>query len=119
MKAIFSSLFRWLDQLRRILVNMLFVLILFIFIAALLAERPGVPDHAALVVNPTGKIVEELALPSTETLPLQMGFASHHQTRLHDLIHSIELAAADNRIRLMVLKLEGMDRTALPKLQEF
>jgi protease-4 len=118
MKAIISSLFRWLDQLRRILVNMLFVLILFIFIAALLAEQPGVPDQAALIVNPTGKIVEELALPSTETLPLQMGLASSHQTRLHDLIYSIKLATTDDRIRLMVLKLDGMDRTALPKLQE-
>ncbi len=118
MKIIFSSLFRWLDQLRRILVNILFVLILFIIIAALLAERAGVPDHAALIVNPTGKIVEELELPSTEILPLQMGLASGHQTRLHDLIHSIKLAATDERIRLMVLKLDGMDRTALPKLQE-
>ncbi len=118
MKAIISSLFHWLDQLRRILVNMLFVLILFVIIAALLTEQPGVPDHAALVVNPTGKIVEELELPSTEILPLQMGLASRHQTRLHDLIHSMELAATDERIRLMVLKLDGMDHTSLPQLQE-
>jgi protease-4 len=118
MKIIFSSLFRWLDQLRRLLINTLFVLVMFIIIVALLAEQPGIPDRAALVVNPTGEIVEELTLPSAETLPLQMGLASHHQTRLHDLIHSIELAATDDRIRLMVLKLDGMDRTSLPKLQE-
>jgi len=118
MKLMFSSLFRWLDQLRRILINTLFVLIMFIIVAALLAEQPGIPDRAALIVNPTGEFVEELTLPSAESLPLQMGLASHHQTRLHDLIHSIKLAATDERIRLMVLKLDGMDRTSLPKLQE-
>lgn len=118
MKIIFSSLFRWLDQLRRILVNIFFVLILFIFIAVLMAEQPGIPDSAALVVNPTGSIVEELALPSTESLPLQMGLTTQQQTRLHDLIRSIELAATDDRIRLMILKLDGMDRTSLAKLQE-
>jgi len=118
MKAIISTLFRWLDQLRRILANALFILIILIFVVVLLTERPGVPDHAALVINPTGDIVEELALPSAETLPLQMGLASRHQTRLHDLIRSIERAATDDRIRLMVLKLDEMDRTSLPKLQE-
>jgi len=118
MKLMFSSLFRWLDQLRRILINTLFVLIMFIIVAALLAEQPGIPDRAALIVNPTGEIVEELTLPSTEILPLQLGLSSRYQTGLHDLIHSIELAATDDRIRLMVLKLDGMDRTSLPKLQE-
>ena len=118
MKVIFSSMFRWIDQLRRILLNTLFVLILLILMMALLARSPGVPDQAALIVNPTGAIVEEVALPSAEMLPLQMGLASSHQTRLHDLTRSIKLATTDKRIRLMVLKLDGMDRTALPKLQE-
>ncbi len=118
MKTFFSALFRWLDRLRRIFINALFVLLLLIVVVAFIAGRPGVPDGAALVVNPKGSIVEELSLPASEALPLQIGLASSRQTRLHDLLRSIEFAAADDRIGLMILRLDEMDRTSLAKLQE-
>lgn len=117
MKAFFSTLLRWLDGLRRFIINGLFALILLLFVVALLAERPQVPDNAALIVNPGGAVVEELELPTSESLLSRMQVASQ-QTRLHDLIHSIRTAASDKRIRLLVLRLDEMEHTSLSKLQE-
>ena len=118
MKTFFSTLFHWLDGLRRILINLFFLLVLSLIIVAMMAERPTVPEQAALIVNPTGMIVEELEMPSSDSLLSRIEMASAHQTQMHDLIQAIRSAARDNRIRLMVLKLDEMDAAALPKLQE-
>jgi len=72
MKRFFSTLFRWLGRLRSVLVNGIFILLLLLFAAAFFAEQPEVPDDAALIFNPSGSIVEEMALPSTSALPLNL-----------------------------------------------
>ncbi|MDQ6992169.1 MAG: signal peptide peptidase SppA [Mariprofundus sp.] len=117
MKQFFSRLFRWLEGLRRILVNSLFVIIIFAYGFLLLGMQPEVPDRAALVVNPTGQIVEELETPSAMALPLSGGVATS-QTSVHDLVAVIRQAASDERIHLMVLKLDEMGHSSLPLLQE-
>ncbi|MDQ6982928.1 MAG: signal peptide peptidase SppA [Mariprofundus sp.] len=116
MKRFFSTLLRWLERLRNILINAVFILLLLLTVGVFFAERPSVPDNAALIINPTGSIVEELALPSTSAIPLN--FSAPNQTRLHDLISVIKHAATDDHIKLIVLKLDEMGKTSLPKLQE-
>jgi len=113
MKTMIVTLFRWLDRCRRILVNGLFVLLLVLFAGALFEEQVHVPDDAVLIVNPVGAIVEELALPESA-----LTISAPHQTLLRDLVTAIQRAAADERIQLMVLKLDDMDKTSLAKLQE-
>jgi len=118
MKKFFSTLMTWLDRLRRILINGFFVLFLLIFIVAITADQASVPDDAALVINPVGKIVEELELPSPALIPSGLNVSAPNQTRLHDLVATIRYAANDPRIRLIVLELDQMEATSLPKLQE-
>jgi len=115
MKRFFSALMRWLGRLRNLLVNGIFILLLLLFAAAFFAEQPQVPDDAALIFNPSGSIVEEMALPSTSALPLNL--SAPNQTQLRDLITVLKRASDDDRIRLMVLKLGDMGKTSLPKLQ--
>ncbi|EAU55300.1 signal peptide peptidase SppA [Mariprofundus ferrooxydans] len=117
MKIFFRGLLRWIDRLRRIVVNGLFLLVIMVFVAVMLTAHPKVPDQAALVLDPHGQIVEELELPSPLTMSLT-GAAPMGQTRLHDLTAAIRDAAGDKRIRLMVLKLDDMSRSSLPVLQE-
>jgi len=118
MKKFFSTLMTWLDRLRRVLVNGLFIVFLLIFILALTSSQPGIPEDAALVINPTGRIVEELELPSPALVPSGLNVSAPNQTRLHDLVATIRYAANDPRIRLIVLQLDQMGATSLPKLQE-
>ncbi len=106
---------RWLARLRSLVVNGLFLMFLLLLAAAFFSEQPHVPENAALVLNPVGPVVEELALPSTSGLPLT--FSPTKQTQLRDLVAVIHHAAADARIHLMVLKLDEMGKTSLPILQ--
>ncbi len=115
MKRFFSILFKGLGRLRNFLANGIFILLLLLFAAAFFAEQPSVPDNAALLINPSGSIVEELALPSTSGLPLNI--SAPDQTQLRDLLSVIKRATDDTRIRLMVLKLDEMGKTSLPTLQ--
>ena len=59
--SFFTRLLRGLDGLRRFLVNVLFFGLLAGLVIASLGGRPKVPDGAALVLNPRGTIVEQLA----------------------------------------------------------
>jgi len=118
MKRFFSTLMTWLDRIRRILVNGLFIVFLLIFILAISTSQTQVPDDAVLIINPIGKIVEELELPSPALLPSGLNVSAPNQTHLHDLVTAIRHAANDPRIRLIVLQLDQMAATSLPKLQE-
>jgi len=118
MRKFFSTLMTWLDRLRRILVNGLFVLFVLLFIVAIFSEQSQMPESGALVLNPKGAIVEELDFAAPSLLPLQSSFGAPEQTRLHDLLRVVRHATDDERIRMMVLKLDGMGGVALPKLQE-
>jgi len=117
MKTFFATLFRWLDRIRRIVINGLFALILLLIIVALFAERPQVPDNAALIIDPEGSIVEETEYPDAASIPFDFGIASPHQTQLHDLIRSIGHAAGDDHIRMLVLKLDQMQTVPLERMQ--
>lgn len=115
MKSFFSTLGRWLGRLRNILLNAIFILSLLMIAAIFFAEQPAVPDDAALILNPTGTVVEEMALPTTSGLPLSI--SAPEQTQLRDLVTVIRRAANDSRIRLIVLKLDEMGKSSMPVLQ--
>jgi len=118
MKQFFSALFRWLGRIRNFLINGMFIIFLLLFVSAIFSAQPEVPDSAALVIDPHGQIVEELELPASGSLPFDFSFTTPNQTNLHDLVGVIQHAAHDDRIRLLVLKLNDMEKTSLPKLQE-
>ncbi len=118
MKQFFSTLFSWLGRLRNFIINGLFLVFLLVFISAIFTGQPEVPANAALVIDPRGQIVEELELPAPGAMPFDFSFSAPNQTNLHELIEVIQHAAVDDRIRLLVLKLNDMEKTSLPKLQE-
>lgn len=115
---IIRFLWRALNVVAR-LVQITILLAIVIVVIASLAERGiEVPDSAALVVAPTGALVEQL-----EASPLERAFAEArgmrmNQTLVHDLTESLQLAADDDRIKGVVLMLDEMDDAGLAKLQE-
>lgn len=118
MKQFFSTLFRWIGQLRNFLINGIFIVFLLLIISAIFTSQSEVPESAALIIDPHGQIVEELELPAPGSLPFDFSFSAPNQTNLHDLVEVILHAASDERIRVLILKLEDMEKTSLPKLQE-
>jgi len=109
-----SKLLRILDNARRVFVGLAFLLMIVVFIVAINAARPSVPDQAVLVLDPKGPLVEELAAPGAG---FPFGFPAVEQARMRDLVRAIHAARDDKRIRMLLLDLKDMDRTSLTKLQ--
>ncbi len=121
MRAIWSVLKGiWfaLDGLRRVLHLVLLLFLFGILLAASQSELPYVPDSAALVLKPEGRLVEELSGD-----PLDRAFSratgdDHGQTRIRDLIDVVDQARDDDRIQALVLDLDGLEGAGLPILQD-
>jgi protease-4 len=102
--------------LRRIVGNLLFLLLIIFFIAIVFFDRgEEVPDGAALILSPKGNIVEQ----QTQSMLASdlFGDAAREETLLKDVIDVIEFAKEDERIEVMVLDLRKMEKAGMSKLQ--
>lgn len=115
---ILGGIARWLDRLRRTL-HLAFMLLILVFLVVLLSPSlPVVPPSAALVLRPEGALVDELSGdPLQRALAIAQGLA-FGETLLADLIEAVRTAAEDERIRMLVLDLDGLSASGLSKLQE-
>lgn len=113
-----ASVFRGVDLARRLVVNVLFLLVLLLLLVMVQDPAPLVPETAALVVRPQGNIVEQLSGdPIARALAVAQD-ADEPETLLKDLIDAIEAAKDDDRIKAMLLDLNYMGGAGLSKLQE-
>ena len=107
-----------LDGLRKVLH---LVLLLFIFGALLAASQtmlPIIPRSAALVLAPQGRIVEEMHGDPLERALAEASGDMREETLLRDLVDVVDHARDDERIRALVLDLDGLERAGLPALQD-
>ncbi len=109
------TLYRWI---RSFSLNLLFIIVLISLIGALFSSNQlSIPDGAALVITPSGTIVEEKVSVSTLG-DLVSGGASVDETLLQDLLDGIEIAGRDESISSIVLRLDYLQGAALSKLQD-
>ncbi|MCC5794417.1 MAG: signal peptide peptidase SppA [Chromatiales bacterium] len=113
-----KALWRGLDTLRRILHLVLLLPLFVLFLAALIGDRQPLPDRAALVLSPTGLLVEQLEGDPFDRALQEFQGSAPRQTLLRDVLESLELAAADDRIGLVVLSLDQVQGGGLSKLQQ-
>jgi protease IV len=81
-------------------------------IGALHSSVPHIPEQAALVVAPTGTLVEQLSGDPLTRAVAQARGQEHAETLLWDLTDAIRAAAKDSRIRVLVLNFDQMDGVA-------
>jgi protease-4 len=115
---IIYGIWRGLDVLRRFLHLVVLLAIFGVVIGALRQAAPRVPEKAALVVRPSGDLVEQL---SGE--PLARAFSEAQgggtpQTLLWDLTTAIRAAAGDPRISVLLIDTDDMDSAGQVKLEE-
>jgi protease IV len=104
---------RGLTVARTFTANLLFVLFV-VFVIALLVSGGGVisvPEHGALVLAPTGTIVEQVS-QSSPFEALIGGEEVAGETRLQDLLDALDGAAKDARIAVVVLDLDELTGAA-------
>ncbi len=108
MKGFFKGIGRGIDLLRTILGRLFFLLILGFILFAVFSgpARVTVPDTAALVLAPSGAIVETRGEPDLTTMLL--GGAAIQNTLLQDLLDALDRAATDPRITSLVLHLDEL-----------
>ena len=121
MKGFFKGIGRGIDLLRTILGRLFFLLILGFILFAVFSgpARVTVPDTAALVLAPSGAIVETRGEPDLTTMLL--GGAAIQNTLLQDLLDALDRAATDPRITSLVLHLDellGISPAHLETLEE-
>jgi protease-4 len=112
------GIWRGLDVLRRCLHLLLLLALLGIVIGALRQSTPRVPDKAALVVRPSGDIVEQLSGEPIERALNEAQGEGVPQTLLWDLTTAIRTAAADPRIPVLVIDTDDMGSVGQAKLEE-
>ncbi|HEY3809544.1 MAG TPA: signal peptide peptidase SppA [Steroidobacteraceae bacterium] len=119
MGSFFRAVWRGLDALRRFLSLLVLLALLGIVIGALRqGGTPRVPDKAALVVRPSGDIVEQLSGEPFERAIDEAQGSGEPQTLLWDLTTAIRAAASDSRIAALFIDTDDMDRTGQVKLEE-
>ena len=111
MTRLFSLLWRGLDAIRRVTLNLMFVLGLVLVVAAFIAlsgEGVHVPNGGALLIAPEGELVEQRSYVSAANLLFAPSLPA--QTEVSDVIDAIRIAADDPRIKLLVLDLRQIGR---------
>ena len=112
------GIWRGLDVLRRCLHLLLLLALFGIVIGALRQSTPRIPDKAALVVRPSGDIVEQLSGEPIERALNEAQGQGVPQTLLWDLTTAIRTAAADARIPVLVIDTDDMGSVGQAKLEE-
>ena len=122
-KRTFSSLWRVLTLTRSVVVNLVFFILLFGFIAVISSgdEQIQVPEKTALVLNLVGDVVEQ----KREVDPMEAFLSEAMEQKddnpevlLSDILDVIGKAKNDDRVEILVLQLQGLNRTGLTKLQD-
>ncbi|MDP2323865.1 MAG: signal peptide peptidase SppA [Gammaproteobacteria bacterium] len=106
-----------LNTLRRVLHLILLVGLLIIVLAGVVGRPVAVPSSAALIINPTGMLVEQLEGSPLDRVLADFNDQEPPQTLLREVTTSLERAAEDDRIKVVVLDLDGLEGGGLAKLQ--
>jgi protease-4 len=117
-RSILTGIWRGLDGLRKILHLILLIVIFGAIAWAVSSSMPGVSDHTALVVQPQGRLVEQLSGDPVQRAVENARGQQRQETLLWDLVAAIRGAATDNRIRVLVLDLDQMEGAGQPMLEE-
>jgi protease-4 len=113
----FRAVWTGVDGVRKLLHLVLLLFIFSIVVGALSATAPKLPHKAALVIRPVGELVEQLqGNPYDRAIAELLGEASQ-ETLMQDLIDGLAYAKDDERIKAVVLELDGLGNAGLSKLR--
>jgi protease-4 len=117
-RSFFAGLWRGLDGLRKFLHLIVLLVIFGTALGVLLSGSGRIPSRAALLIEPDGRLVEQLSGdPFTRAVEAARG-DRRHETLLWDLTDSIRAAANDRRIPAIALDLDKFEGGTQPSLEE-
>lgn len=110
---------RTVDLSRRLLVNLLFLLVIFVVIALLMEDKPvALAERTVLVVSPVGNIVEQYTRSPMDQFTDRLFDREVPETRLRDIIDAIAKAKRDPKIDRLLIWPDGVLSVGVSQLQE-
>jgi protease-4 len=119
LRRLFGGLWNGLDFTRRLVVNLVFLLILVLVISAMFGGGDkALKEKTTLVLSPKGEIVEQYSgSPGDVALSKALG-EEVPQTQLRDILKVLEEAAKDDNIVQVMLKLDSFGGAGVSTLRE-
>jgi len=117
---IFKKIWQFFSGLMRALQVLIFFGFILIFVMIFRDKSDGgfsIPDSAALIISPSGMLVEQVAGEPLELALLRIQNAGQAQTVVRDVVDSLRIAAEDDRIKLVVLLPQLLQGGGLSKQQ--
>ncbi|HEY6943274.1 signal peptide peptidase SppA [Dokdonella sp.] len=117
-RRFFRGLWDALNFTRRLVFNLVFLLVLLAFFGAFFASRPLLAPRTALVLDPSGAIVEQYSTDPTQRALASVAGNESPEVQLRDLLRAIDAAAKDSRIERIVLIPDEITRIGLATARE-
>ncbi len=112
------SVWHGLDVFRRVLHLVFLLLLLAIGWAALRGSVPRLPERGALVLHPSGQVVEQLAGEPLERALNEAQGQGSPETLLWDMTRAIRSAAQDGRVGALLIETDDLEGAGQAKLEE-
>ena len=117
-RRFFGAIWHGLDGLRKLLHLFLLLFVFLLFFGALSGGPPQlIPQKAALVVQPIGQLVEQIAGDPFDRAVGELFDDQPPQTLVTDVVEAFRLASTDDRIEVVHLELSALGGAGLSKLQ--
>ncbi len=116
----FAGLWGAMNFTRRLVFNVIFFGLLFVFLAVLGAGDRSKPllDRTTLVIAPEGALVEQFSSdPASRALNKALG-SKGGEVQLRDLLRALDAARTDKRIERVVLRLDQLQTSGLASMRE-
>jgi len=116
---LFSFVWHLLDGARKVTVNLLFLLVVFIIVAMVFSQGPALlHDRSVLVFTLSGPVVEQNSGSLSARLRDDLGGRFHDGVQLRDVLTVLDAAARDPKIERVLLRLDEFTGAGLPTLRE-
>ncbi|MDH3613827.1 MAG: signal peptide peptidase SppA [Gammaproteobacteria bacterium] len=114
----FSAVWSGADGVRKVLHLILLLVIFMVFFGAMSDVPRGLPDKAALVIQPVGFLVEQIEGDPFERAIAELAGDGKPQTLVQDIVDALAHAKDDDRIEVVYLELSSVLGAGLSKLQQ-
>jgi protease-4 len=121
MGSIIAGIWNGLSWIRVFILNLIFLVFIGIIVASIFSssEIALVPDSGALIINPTGNIVEQKRPVDPLAGILNTGSSQYEsETLLSDLLDAIQQASTDQRIKIIILETDSLQGSSLAQLSD-
>jgi len=118
-RSFFGTLWWLIDGSRRLVLNLLFLVVIGLLVAAwLTGGTPKLKDKTVLVLNLSGALVEQHSGSARDQALAQVRGEAQRQVQLRDLIAVLEAAAKDDKVTGLLLVLDDFGGAGLANMRE-